>query len=87
MRKICIALVVVSLIVLIVNEQEKTPIQEATYEQLLEIDNIGPVIAKRIMEYKDNCSCLSDLLFDSRLNKGVKYVGKERLKELKKRFR
>jgi DNA uptake protein ComE-like DNA-binding protein len=85
MKKIIIAVLVILLAVLVVTECMKVPIEEATYEQLIKIDGIGPVLAKAIVSSKP--SSIDELLFDDELKTGVKYIGRERLKLLKKHFR
>lgn len=85
MKKLIIAVLVVLLAVLIVTECMKVPIENATYEQLVEINGIGPVLAKAIVSSKPKD--IDSLLFDADTNKGVKHIGKERLKLLKKYFK
>ena len=85
MKKLIIVVLVVLLAVLVVTECMKIPIEEATYEELVEINGIGPVLAKAIVSSKP--TDIDSLQFDADVNKGVKYIGEERLKLLKKHFR
>lgn len=85
MKKIIVLGLVVLLAVIVITEFSKTPIEEATYEQPVEVNGIGPVLAKAIVSNKP--VNIDSLLFDADTNKGVKYIGKERLKLLKKHFR
>jgi len=84
MKKFAI-IILILLIIIATTEYMKTPIEEATYEQLVEVDSIGPALADAILS--SSPTSLDSLRFDGDRNMGVKYIGKERLKELKKHFR
>ena len=59
----------------------KSDIFSATFEELIELDDIGEVLAIRILTHiEQNTDCIVDDLMR------VKGIGEQRLKEIKKRY-
>jgi len=60
----------------------KTDIHESTYQQIIEIHDVGTILNKRIQEYLiDNPTCDIDDLID------IKGIGPKTLKNIKEKFR
>lgn len=67
----------------------KPDIQNASHEQLMKCDGIGVKLAEDILEYISvhEVSYVDQLQYNSETGTGVKYIGDERIDELKKHFK
>lgn len=78
----------ITIIVLICLSHElKTPIENATYGQLVAVEHIGTDLAKDILEYVEPGMDIDDIQFDPVTREGIKYIGEKRIQSLRKHFR
>ena len=90
MKKAFIILWILLMVFVLANSHYSKPdISDATYQEVLAIKGIGEKLAKDIVDYIDSndLTDINKLKFDTLTQTGVKYIGRKRLKLLKKHFK